>query len=61
MIFKGLSKKTVALKDGQKENLDREVYLEGIISSMMEALIVINPDATLRSINKAALDTFGYK
>jgi PAS domain S-box-containing protein len=61
MIFKGLSKKIVALKDGQQENLDRGVYLESIISSMTEALIVINPDATIRSVNKATLDTLGYK
>ena len=31
------------------------------MSSMTDALIVVNPDATLRSANRAALDILGYK
>ncbi|MCX6571246.1 MAG: ATP-binding protein [Candidatus Aminicenantes bacterium] len=42
-------------------NLDQEGYFEGIMSSMTDALIVVNPDATLRSVNRAALDMLDYK
>lgn len=41
--------------------LDQKLYLESIISSMTDSLFVVNPDATLRSVNKAALDLLGYR
>ena len=61
MRFRGLTGKRAALKSEPKENLDREVYLESIISSVTDALIVVDPEATLRLVNKAALDTLGYR
>lgn len=61
MRVKGGIRKKVNLKEEQKENFDQKVYLESIMSSMTDSLIVINPDATLRSVNKAALDLLGYK
>jgi len=61
MRLKGRIRKKSDLKKGQEDALDQKVYLEGIISSMTDALIVVNPDATLRSVNKAALDLLGYK
>lgn len=61
MKLSGLSRKKIALKDEPREYLDREAYLESIVSSMTDALIVVNPDATLRSANKAALDILGYE
>ena len=61
MTLRGLTGKLIALKAEQKGNLDREAYLESMISSMTDALIVVDPDATLRSVNKAALDILGYK
>ncbi len=42
-------------------DLDQEGYFERVLSSMTDALIVVNPDATLRSVNRAALDMLGYK
>jgi PAS domain S-box-containing protein len=51
----------MALKEEQEEVLGQKVYLESIISSMTDSLIVVNPDATLRSVNRAALDLLGYK
>ncbi len=44
-----------------KEAFAQKAYLESIISSMTDALIVVNPDATLRLVNKAVLDLLGYK
>ncbi|MDD5194563.1 MAG: ATP-binding protein [Candidatus Omnitrophica bacterium] len=57
---RGIRKKIV-LKEEQGEIFGQKVYLESIMSSMTDALIVINPDATLRLVNKAALDLLGYK
>ncbi len=61
MRLEGISKKKIALKEEPEEIFDQKVYLESIISSMTDALIVVNPDAKLRSVNKAALDLLGYK
>ena len=61
MRFKGRTKKKIAPKEGQEEVFDQKLYLETIMSSMTDSLIVVNPDATLRSVNKAALDLLGYK
>jgi PAS domain S-box-containing protein len=61
MRFGGKTRKRIALKEEREEILDQKVYLESIMSSMTDSLIVVNPDATLRSVNKAALDLLGYK
>ncbi|MDD5292573.1 MAG: PAS domain S-box protein, partial [Candidatus Omnitrophica bacterium] len=61
MRFKGGIRKKLTLKEEQKENLDQRVYLESIVASMTDSLIVVNPDATLRLVNKAALDLLGYE
>jgi PAS domain S-box-containing protein len=36
-------------------------YVESIIKSMSDALIVINPDTTIRSVNESTLDLLGYQ
>ena len=61
MTLRDLTGKSTAPKDEQTESLDREAYLESMISSMTDALIVVDPDATLMSVNKAASDILGYK
>jgi PAS domain S-box-containing protein len=61
MKFKGRTRKKFTLKEKQEEILAQRVYLESIMSSMTDSLIVVNPDATLRLVNKAALDLLGYK
>ena len=61
MKLEGRTRRKIALKEGQEEIFDQKVYLESIISSMTDALVVVNPDATLRSVNKAALDLLGYQ
>jgi len=35
-------------------------YLHEIEDSMLDTLIVLNPDCTIRSVNRAALEIFGY-
>ncbi|RKY36201.1 MAG: hypothetical protein DRP78_04210, partial [Candidatus Omnitrophota bacterium] len=36
-------------------------YVENVIGTMMDCLIVINPDATIKTVNKAACLLLGYK
>jgi PAS domain S-box-containing protein len=61
MIFKGRIKKKIALKEIQRESSDPKAYLEGIMSSVVDFLMVVNPEGALRSVNKAVLDLLGYK
>jgi len=61
MKFENRTKKKIAVKEKQEKILNQKVYLESIISSMTDTLIVINPDSTIRSVNKAALDLLGYE
>jgi PAS domain S-box-containing protein len=61
MRFKGGIREKVALKEKQEEIFSQKGYVESIISSMTDALIVVNPDSTIRLVNKATLDVLGYK
>ncbi|MFA5363495.1 MAG: PAS domain S-box protein [Candidatus Omnitrophota bacterium] len=61
MKFKGKTKKKITRKEEQGGISGQKVYLESIMSSMTDSLIVVNPDATLRSVNKAALELLGYE
>jgi PAS domain S-box-containing protein len=48
-MAKDLSKTTVS-----------KTYVDNIIESMLDTLIVVNPDTTIRTINQATLDLLGY-
>jgi len=61
MRFEGRTRKKIALKEEQEEILGQRGYLESIMSSMTDSLIVVNPDATIRSVNHAVLDLLGYR
>ena len=37
-----------------------KTYVDNIIESMLDTLIVVNPDITIRTVNRAALDLLGY-
>ena len=50
----------IAQKEEQAARPGPRGYLESIMSSMTDALVVVNPDATLRSANRSALDLLGY-
>jgi len=51
----------LSMKKKQEELLSQKSYIESIISSMPDALIVVNPDFTVRSVNKATLNLLDYK
>lgn len=61
MRLKARNKKGIVYKARQEKISEQNLYLESIISSMTDSLIVVNPDATIKSVNKAALDLLGYK
>ena len=61
MRFKGRTRKKTVPKEGQADIIDQRRYLESIVSSMTDSLIVVHPDSTLRSVNRAALDLLGYR
>jgi len=61
MIFKGRIRKMTRLEEERGETSGQKTYLESILSSMTDSLIVINPDGTLRSVNQAALDLLEYR
>lgn len=46
-------------KDLQKSTVSND-YVENIIRSMFDALVVATPDGTIRTVNKAVCDLLGY-
>src|SRR3990170_7329524 len=43
-----------------KEAIYSQKFFENILGSMLDILIVINPDATIRFVNRATMETLGY-
>ena len=43
-----------------KEAIYSQKFFENILGSMLDILIVINPDATIRFVNRATIETLGY-
>ncbi len=47
---------------GKTKSLQEEKkFIDNIISSMVDILIVVNPDVTIRTVNKATLNLLGYQ
>ncbi len=38
-----------------------KVYVDDIIETMLDTLVVVNPDATIKTVNKAACELLGYQ
>ena len=38
-----------------------KMYLDGIIETMLDTLVVLNPDGTIKTVNKAACELLGYQ
>ncbi|MFA6358237.1 MAG: ATP-binding protein [Candidatus Omnitrophota bacterium] len=51
---------SLKIKEREEQIIVQKEYIEKIISSMTDALVVINFDATIRLVNKSALDLLGY-
>ncbi len=52
---------TNKLLASREELVNAKDYVDNIIKSMTDMLIVVNPDATIRNVNQAAYDLLGYK
>ncbi|NQV38791.1 MAG: response regulator [Candidatus Marinimicrobia bacterium] len=55
-----MNKKIKKVKGEQKFAAARD-YIDNIIKSMIDALIVVDPDGRIKTINKATTDLLGYK
>ena len=55
------NKMTADLKSFRDSLSSAKKYTESIISSMVDALIVINPDGMIRSVNKSTCALLGYR
>ena len=44
-----------------KQTTVSKVYVDDIIETMLDSLMVVNPDATIKTINKAACELLGYR
>jgi PAS domain S-box-containing protein len=61
MVFNGIVFDISERKRSENALLAVKDYTENIIKSMLDTLIVINPDGKIKSINKAVTDLLGYK
>lgn len=43
-----------------KEAIYNQRFFENILGNMLDILVVINPDVTIKFVNQAAIDTLGY-
>jgi len=60
----GISREITEQKRAEEELLSSTVsreYVDNIISSMVDTLIVVNPDAAIQSVNQATLELLGYE
>lgn len=48
------------LQKAQKELLGAKTFTENVIESMVDVLVVINPDGTIMTLNQAVLKLLGY-
>jgi len=53
--------KTRDLYYANKHLLDSKSYLDNIIVSMVDMLMVVTPDAIIKTVNQSLLETLGYK
>jgi len=49
------------IKNRTQELHYQKAYLENILYSMKDTLIVVSPDATIKTVNQATLDLLGYE
>jgi PAS domain S-box-containing protein len=47
-------------EDLQKTTVSKD-YVDNIIGSMIDTLVVVDPEAKIRTVNKATIDLLGYK
>ncbi len=56
----GLAASFQAMTQGLKETTVSRIYLDNIIESMHDSLIVVDSDGTIKTVNRATIDLLGY-
>jgi len=60
-LLKRSMRYAIARKRTEQALREAKDYTDNIIGSMIDSLIVFNPDMTIRKVNQATLDLLGYK
>ncbi len=60
-LLKRSMRYAIARKRTERALREAKDYTDNIIGSMIDSLIVFNPDMTIRKVNQATLDLLGYK
>ena len=58
--FLGIGKDITNLKKSELEVIETNEFVNNIIESMIDMLIVLNPDRTIRKVNKSVLNLLKY-
>lgn len=59
-LEKHIASQTNELKQANAELLISQQYMDNIFQSMLNTLIVVNPDTTIKLVNQATLNLLGY-
>ncbi|MAG12936.1 hypothetical protein CL630_03965 [bacterium] len=57
-LFSHTVEKLHGLQSGIRKN---QMYLDTVVNSMVDALVVVTPDAVIETVNQSALTLLGYK
>ncbi|KKM00432.1 hypothetical protein LCGC14_1804500, partial [marine sediment metagenome] len=60
-LAKSFNAMTTGLRKSNEDLLSSKYYIESILKSMNDALMVISPDGTIRTVNTAACAMLGYE
>ncbi|MGA1865788.1 MAG: ATP-binding protein [bacterium] len=60
-LAKSFNKMTDDLRTYQNQLIHAKEYIDNVIKSMIDTLIVVNPDGTIRTINQAILKLLNYE
>jgi PAS domain S-box-containing protein len=60
-LEKKVRERTKDLLRTQSTLRDAKDYIDNVVKSMADTLIVVNPDGTIRTVNQATLDLLGYR
>jgi protein-histidine pros-kinase len=56
-----LAEAVTRMSQDLKQTTVSKLYVDDIIETMLDALVVVNPDATIKTVNKAACELLGYR
>ena len=60
-LAQSLNSMTEALQSSQRDLIVAREFIENIIKALIDPLIIVNPDGTIRMVNRATLNLLGYE